>query len=465
MGDHTDESRLDRLIAQSSLGTPGARDLRRRTSQVHAQEASWLSSTGYDATVVPLAEMRHHKSLAMTCVIVVESVLDGWNPGDVHQHELMTASAYLRLVLGDRLAPGRNLSRWAAEHGVPATVGWVSDGEGGQVRNPLALASDDGSKQLLVQRGNAHGDLNANNILVRKGDPQSFKLIDFASFANDAPLARDPVYLLLSLAREWLSDLADGSPGRHDLMAAIVNPQASPATSVFGSVKVSAAFHEAGQNWADRSGFGEHWRQQELLSLIGCALIFVGRARLPGDVRQWFFDLSVRATHEYLLLTQDSGGPPARQAVKPSAVGVPRSRAEIDAVLCRQLPLMQRTLGNKDHLVDTVLELLEEQERFVCLVPCRLRGITPGSAIVLVSDRYVHAAELDFSYHPSTVAQVPHSEIRELQLFPGSRRLGLLDTADVRIATDAIEVLARGLLRPQAESLLASLEKLTGVRR
>ncbi|MGJ6967532.1 hypothetical protein ACSDR0_37000 [Streptosporangium sp. G11] len=423
---------------------------------------------GDRSTVRPLLDLLHRGGLTGACAVVTESVLGGWNPALAHRPLRMTAGAYLRSLLGDRLRPGSALSRWAAANGTAATVRWVPDGDGGQGLNPLALASGDESISLLVQRGRAHGDLNVRNVLLRGDDPRGFRLIDFGDFADDAPLARDPAHLLLSLAREWLGDLAVGSSARHALMVAVVTPGKSQAASVAGAKEAGEAFHDTAQRWADGTGFGEHWRLQALLSLIGCALIFTGRARLPDDVRRWFFDLAVYGTREYRRLARDLGEPQAPMSGRPGTsrpeLGVPRSRAEIDAQLTKQMPFMQRTMGNKNGLVGTALELLDERERFVCLAPCRIRGGTPGSAVILVSDRYVRTAELDTQYQTSGVTRVAHGEIRELCLYP-DRRLGLLDTADVRVATDTIELLARGLLRNQAEFLVASLEKLTGLRR
>ncbi|MFC5818140.1 hypothetical protein [Nonomuraea harbinensis] len=419
---------------------------------------------GDRSTVRPLVELRHSDGLPKACGIVFESVLGAWNPTLLHRPESMTAGAYLRLLLGDRLDHGEPLDRWAVEHGVTATVEWVPDGDGGLARNPLALAKGDGSHQLLVHRGRGHGDLNVRNVLLRAEDPRGFKLIDFGDFAEDAPLARDPAHLLLSLAREWLRALADDPEARHHLKAAIVTPHNPDVPSVFGFKAVSAAFHEAGQSWADSNDHGEHWRPQALLSLIGCALVFVGRKRLPDDVRQWFFDMSVYAAREYSRLTRDVDVPPFRPAAKAPVVGVPRSRGEIDAVLSRQLHFMQRTMGNQDGLVGAALQLLDEEERFVRLAPCRVRASTPGSAVIVVSDRYVRTAELDTKFRASGVTRIAHGDIRQLHLSL-DRRLGLIDTADVRIATDSIELLVRGLLRDQAQSLVSALEELTGVRR
>lgn len=433
-------------------------------------DAWWMIQmeiAGGDQSVVqPLVKLRHHASLHEVCGIVVGSLLAEWNAARAHPPLPMTAGAYLQLLLGDRLEAGSALSTWAATRGL-ATERFVPDGDGGQALNPLALAHSDDAHSLFIRRGRAHGDLNVRNVLVHPDDPQGFKLIDYGGFAEDASLAYDPAYLLLSLAREWLGDFAVDSPIRHDLKVAIVTPDKSEAASVMGPKAVSMAFHGTAQSWANRGSFGDQWRAQALLSLIGCGLIFAGRGRLTDDVRQWFFDLSAYGTREYLRMRKELGWPSFQASVpsggKSSVASVPRSRVEIDAWLKRHLPFMQRTFGNKDLLLNIVMELLDGPERFVCLAPYRMSGGMPGSAVIVVSDRYVRAIELDMRDRISDVTRVAHSEIGELRLYP-DRRLGLLDTADVRIAGDTVELLVRGLLRDQAKDLLAKLEELTGLR-
>ncbi|WP_436760168.1 hypothetical protein [Streptosporangium sp. V21-05] len=126
-----------------------------------------------------------------------------------------------------------------------------------------------------------------------------------------------------------------------------------------------------------------------------------------------------------------------------------------------QLPYPQRMFGNKDKLVDVVMRLLDEHEGFVRLAPCRLSGVTPGSAVIALSDRRTHLADIDMSYRTSDTVTIGHGDLRDVAVH-NDRRLGVLNTADIGLETASGRFLVRGLLRWQAEAVKSELERLSG---
>ncbi|WP_431917810.1 hypothetical protein [Nonomuraea jabiensis] len=140
--------------------------------------------------------------------------------------------------------------------------------------------------------------------------------------------------------------------------------------------------------------------------------------------------------------------------------GIPRDRVLISRALDEQLNYPQRMFGNKNKLVDVVIRLLDENESFIRLVPCRLSGSTPGSAVIVLSDQRIHLADIDMSYRPSGAVIIDHGDVRNVVLH-NDRRLGVLDTADLGLSTTSGEILAHGLLRWQAEAVKLELERLS----
>ncbi|MFI6507270.1 hypothetical protein ACIBCT_06675 [Streptosporangium sp. NPDC050855] len=142
---------------------------------------------------------------------------------------------------------------------------------------------------------------------------------------------------------------------------------------------------------------------------------------------------------------------------------IPRDRTLINRALDEQLLFPQRAFGNKDNLAGVAMRLLDEHENFVRLAPCRLSGSTPGSAVIVLSDRRTRLADLDAGYRHSGTVTVGHGELRDVVVH-NDRRLGILDTADVELVSASSTILARGLLRRQAEAVRSDLEFLSGRR-
>ncbi|WP_030925329.1 hypothetical protein [Streptosporangium amethystogenes] len=407
-----------------------------------------LSVAGGDlSSIRPLADLAHDSRLSAACAVVTKQVLSAWNPTSEHRPEAMTAAEYVGMLLADRPDRLERVREWAP------TGKDIPDGPFATLPNPLAFLEGhfSGSKRIPIQRGRAHGDLNVRNILLSPDTPEWFWLIDFGDYAPDAPLARDPAHLLLSMAVEWLRDTTENSSQRDALMTAILTPAKATAGP---HTEVSVVLRGAGQAHAKENGFGREWEQQSLLSIVGCALMFAGR-KLPHDLRRWFFDLAARGVKGYIEVSGDSEDPDAPAGG--SMWKVSRRRADIAMLALGQLTSAQQRMGNHERLVSVVLKLLDEDEQFVRLAPCRVRREAYGSAVLVVSNSRIHAAELDDSFQPSDVWAVTHDEIEDVRLRPGIR-------ADVVIVTRSAELVAGGLFQEQAEQMVEEIRRLIGKR-
>lgn len=166
-----------------------------------------------------------------------------------------------------------------------------------------------------VLLGKAHGDLSSRNILIPANlrvESSGFHLIDYDHFSQDAPLARDPMHLLVGLA---LDEFADRPAVRGEIIKAIVNPgnpDISPEVGDFALV--SAAIHNAcADSFPRRRGLSRHMREQCLLALVGVALRHVGRDRRvknPEEVKRWCYELAVAAAHRFEEVCEQYEDPP-----------------------------------------------------------------------------------------------------------------------------------------------------------
>ncbi|MFI6477613.1 AAA family ATPase [Nonomuraea sp. NPDC050663] len=281
-------------------------------------------------TVRPLQEpvVRGDPKAGGYCSDIVGSIVRDWNCGsgtDAPQWSSMTVAHFMRTILGDRIGPGGPIQEWAARADVPvsgrpdslALPGWSWS-----LPNPFSLLNNRAHRRLSadsVVTGRAHGDLSGRNILLPMSPrprPEEYVLIDLDRFDTAAPLARDPMHLLVALAMDLLADKDLDATARRDLVNVIVDPQASSANDIverFG--RISAAVHEAPVPWAQRSGHGQEWRTQSTLALVAAALMHVGRSFFSEQDRAWCFDLAAVATEHYQDLTsRDDTFAPRRQA-------------------------------------------------------------------------------------------------------------------------------------------------------
>jgi len=269
---------------------------------------------------------------ASSCTTIVKSIIEEWNPEPLPPLESIPPASYLSSIFdASRAIPSKPSWRWLDSLNISRTDELVRrDGWREALPNPLALAARLSSepfcsRPLPVPFGRAHGDLNLGNVLmpVDPPRPREYKLIDLGRFSPKAPLARDPMHLLLSIAIEWLKGgITPGTPLSRTLIKVIVSPRAQ--TTEKECQKVSRAIHEAGRSWAARTrSLGDDWTRQSLLSLVGCGMLYAGR-QIPGlpdtsATPGWFFDLAAVAARAYLVharlwdrYTEGVSSPPQR---------------------------------------------------------------------------------------------------------------------------------------------------------
>ncbi|WP_219825821.1 AAA family ATPase [Nonomuraea typhae] len=253
------------------------------------------------AGMCQMAELSSPAELVACYRSVVEGLLGSWNRHGPDPSADLDSGEYLRAELRQRFVANGKLHIWAKRRGLldPERRWLVFSGERDRrvLPNPLAMAVRDlaGPDRVQYLRGYTHGDLHLGNVLIprtRAGElmPDRFRLVDLTTYAEGAPLTRDPAMLLLSIvarrvprdpqAQEDLFDQIIRGGGHDDLIA--------PMTRVL---------HEAEGCGPD---FRDDWLTQLPLSLQAAALTHCTFGDLDEDVRWWFFRLAARCGAEYL---------------------------------------------------------------------------------------------------------------------------------------------------------------------
>lgn len=255
-----------------------------------------------------LADPDRLDEAAHVCAVIVDSMLSEWTAAVVSKKPFPTVREYLSELLGERLHQDGTVRRWAEKAGVLS-----GDCPVGEPLNPftLVLTESTASEQKFYLRiGNSHGDPHPGNILV-PADPIGYRLVDLSRFAPKRALAFDPAYLLLTITAQFLPELS--SPERAAVGRLLVDPSADAGDGEAPGLRaVLMAIIATTRKWAHRTGTGEEWSRELLLTTIGCALIMTGRDMLADRDRHWFYHLATMATARYLDL-------PAPQTAHPSA--------------------------------------------------------------------------------------------------------------------------------------------------
>ncbi|MFJ6149332.1 hypothetical protein [Micromonospora profundi] len=263
--------------------------------------------------------------------VVMDRVFNDWNrrPTDADRRGRPIGTTiigdYLRgeLTVAGVLAEVPDL---AARVGLPdPSSGWLVI-DGVVLPNPLRLVARNTPEQqrrIDYVQGYAHGDLHGGNILIPlEGVPRpgEFRLVDLSAFAEDAPLTRDLVCLLLTtVLRHVAPPLASGGPGLPTTQAAaLVNKLLQPIVDrpslalprLLDELVDSA--HKLVQSGAE-GGWGPEWRTQYRLSMISQALICTTFDNLSEAGRRWCFRLAAEAYREEFFPS----------AARPAPAGLP----------------------------------------------------------------------------------------------------------------------------------------------
>lgn len=260
-------------------------------------------------TIRPLSTMRGG-DLPHTTATIVQSVLSEWNPAAKTLRQAPVP--FFREHFGTRLVEGGPLDQFAqqvvyAPSIAAAPPSWVRITTGEIVPNALAWARSNEwletleAEHLMVIVGCAHGDLHADNVLVPQKplpNPAEYRLIDLAAHSSSAPLARDPIHLLLSMLVREVADLTDIK--RQAVSEFLLDPSVDRPEhlQVAGLLSLTKGMSAAGEEFANKLRLLDHWQDQTLLSLAANALLFAIRLKEPS-IQQWCLELSCGALSRF----------------------------------------------------------------------------------------------------------------------------------------------------------------------
>ncbi|MDQ1041580.1 hypothetical protein QFZ75_008082 [Streptomyces sp. V3I8] len=273
------------------------------------------------------------------CATVVAGVLGEWaEHPDMDEHApMMSVADFLTLHLAGQFEPGGRLHPYAQLHQGDMLH---SEPDGRPLPNPLAIAqgrcfSDVGLIQPLL--GKTHGDLHTDNALIRVRpaiDSRDYHLIDNALYEERGPLTRDPVHLLFYIVARTMDELS--LPQQNALIDLLIAPSSGPGHRLPGWLTdVVKAVDAACLAWVEDSGLAPEWRAQTLLSLLACALMFVGRKSIREEDRKWFLRLAGRAAERFQQLNPAVSRDPAQTAPDPALAA---GRTGWIGRMCRDLP-------------------------------------------------------------------------------------------------------------------------------
>ncbi|MFI6503797.1 AAA family ATPase [Nonomuraea typhae] len=287
-------------------------------------------------TMRPLLEpvLDENPQAAAYCGEIVASIVRDWNSGDgvdPPRRRTVTVEDFMRAILGERMTPHGPIRRWAERMGVPGRghpETMTRPGWGRTLPNPFRLLHHRAHSRRPLESmvtGRAHGDLSGRNILLPMDPPRpgEYVLIDLDRFDAEAPLARDPMHLLVALAMDLLAARPLDEQDRLDLVEAVADPPGpAGAAPVRRFGEISAAIHDGLVPWARGTGHGKEWREQSVLALAAAALMHLGRPFFPDRDKEWCLHLAAVATERHRILTT-TGDPYAarrrttRQATPP----------------------------------------------------------------------------------------------------------------------------------------------------
>lgn len=255
-----------------------------------------------------MALLLGHQVLGTACDAIMMQILVKWNsskglpkqtPGGISARE------FLREILGRKWQKNGPV-RIAVERLERSSPDLYIADSGRELPRPLAAVINGRyikNTRLLGFRGNAHGDLHVDNIMVPVlvNDPPSvadfekFVLIDLSTFSGSWLIAVDPAYLLLSIIAQQLPELS--SSARDRLTMLVLDSRHRESGGVPAELTQAVhAMHSAGIKLTDRLSLYDEWHMESLAAIAGSALTMVGWD-LSDEQRRWFLRLSGMAIY------------------------------------------------------------------------------------------------------------------------------------------------------------------------
>ncbi|MEV7307890.1 MULTISPECIES: hypothetical protein [Streptomyces] len=259
---------------------------------------SMLGTAAEDATEIACTA----GDFAEICGTVVRGVLHSWNGRPRTRPQAFTVAEFLGLHIQHQLEPGGRLHALSMEHrGDRIEIA----GEVRPLVNPFALAGGALFGDRRIVRGlvgRTHGDLHTDNVLVRVHpavDAAAFHLIDLALYEPEGPMTRDPAHLLLYILARRMDTLS--AVQREGLLDYVIAPDEHLVGRLPNwLVELITCLDRAFLGWLEGSGLQPEWRRQRLLSLAGCAMLFLGRKSTNSEDRAWFLRLAARAADRFV---------------------------------------------------------------------------------------------------------------------------------------------------------------------
>jgi tetratricopeptide (TPR) repeat protein len=245
-----------------------------------------------------LAEFYERGDFPTRCGTIVRSVISDWNPRP--QPLDRQTGIVISDIVGDR---------------AEAVLEWDPVKPAADGQDPRSLLTGPESQVMIenLLTGKAHGDLSARNVLLDKRRPESaesFQLIDYDHFAGDAPLAYDPMHLLVALALDEF-ETVQRYPQMH--IDVILDPDfPGDAAPISHFHATSRAIHDAVRESFSHSGYGGDHEPQCWLALAGAGLVHLGRELRVADqqqAKQWCYDLATAAAAKFGGAYNTSDGP------------------------------------------------------------------------------------------------------------------------------------------------------------
>lgn len=257
--------------------------------------------------------------LGTACKTIITSILMDWNNVKREAAERipdLSAVSFLQDIVGRRCEPGGPIQKAAQKLHASCSEPLLPSSRGKALPNPLAAETSGESIEgmsVLGLRGNRHGDLHAENILIPwpdRGSPSAdhfkrYVLIDLSTFSGRGLITVDPVHLLLSIVASGLADVADAWKDR--LARLVLDPGYEESGGIPGKLTSPVrGIWEAGSSFAAKRGLYPEWRAETTLAIAGCALLFVGRD-LPEKDREWFWVLAGMAIAAFIDMQPKRG--------------------------------------------------------------------------------------------------------------------------------------------------------------
>lgn len=291
--------------------------------QLRAWKAVFLRiAQGRLVQMKPLNALFDEDEFPDYCSTVVRSVLQDWNQNRVSRRTESVAQV-LTEIMGRRRSEVLSWGRRSGLLDAPRSLalkGWKD-----KLTNPFLLVTGAEQDQTVedLLTGKAHGDLSGRNVLIpvipEAISPEAYVLIDCDRYSDQAPLARDPMHLLVALILDKFDSFGDR---QSDVAKVLVDPNAPRTPRSLEPVRaLSAAIHQArslqiGESW------GSEWDRQCLLSLVGVGLVHLGRdlrTNNPEHAKEWCFYLAALAADAYLRT--HSARSQATPAAIPTVIG------------------------------------------------------------------------------------------------------------------------------------------------